>query len=982
MKVRMFPGRSAIGQPNGISRVIEKYYEHGPSVGIEFVEDDSFDVSISHAGITGPDCDVSILHGIYFTGDYPAINYEYRANKDIVDSVRAARVVTVPTSWVSEVLMRDTHIKPYVVPHGIDMNEWEHDFPHENYVLYNKNRDSEDVCNSVHLDELAKRFPETQFVSTYSRQNFSNIKITGVVPHAEMKQIVQRSGIYLSSTKETFGIGILEAMASGVPILGWNYGGNVDLVKHCVNGYLAIPGDYDDLAQGLVYCMANKEVLGANSIELARKWTWKNAVEKLKEALDRAYDLKYEKPEVSVVIPVYNYAGTLERAIDSVMNQTTKPRDIVIVNDGSTKDDPREVFNKILLKYIDSRVTLTYVSKVNGGVATARNYGANYVRGNFICFMDADDEMDTRFIETCVNALVRDPSLYVAYTGLVAVSPDGTRTVSQWPGQWDFDSQLKRKNQIPTCCVMRYSAYERVGGFRQRYAPDGAGAEDADFWTRLGALGMKAFKVTDDPLFIYHTGEGITSGNRDYREPDWLSWNGYLKTTQHPFASYATPNKMSHSVYQYDEPIISVIVPVGPGHAQYLYEALDSIEGQTFKKWEMIVVNDSGEDIDLSPWPFARYFNTPKPRSGPGVARNVGAKNSRGKFLVFLDADDWMTVDALESFLIQWSMSKSIIYSDYFGMATIQEKDLAQFGDRVVNYNAKKQRALLKHQADDYDCEKAQGQPSDPLYHWCIVTCLIPKAWHQEIGGFDEEMSSWEDVDYHWRMARAGKCYSKVNANLVYYRFDTGHRRELANPETNGQTAQKLLQYLSKKYEGIPKMTCRGCGGTPQMQRQNLISTGDYKVQNNSNIKDEDLVKIFYNHPNRGDHPVYGPLTGTSYGYHAGGDMFLVLIKDQELMPELFVKQSDATRIVTDVPAVEVEEVKAPELINAVDEDFDVSSVPGISPVVAKHLDDHGIKTKAEFLRLTYETIQEIPGIGASRAKAIVATIERMKKDE
>ncbi|GAG04471.1 unnamed protein product, partial [marine sediment metagenome] len=115
-----------------------------------------------------------------------------------------------------------------------------------------------------------------------------NIREIGLQPHDTMKRIVKSAGLYLSTTKETFGIGTLEAMASGVPILGFAFGGNLDLVKHGVNGYLARPGNFDDLAEGFDYCHKYRETLGKNGREMARQWRWEDACEKVMKVYELA----------------------------------------------------------------------------------------------------------------------------------------------------------------------------------------------------------------------------------------------------------------------------------------------------------------------------------------------------------------------------------------------------------------------------------------------------------------------------------------------------------------------------------------------------------------------------------------------------------------------------------------------------------------------------------------------------------------------
>ena len=263
MKILMKPHLSEMQSESGIKRVIEAYFQELPKLEVELVTPDcrEYDLLVCHAG-SGPDeADVSVLHGLYWTRDYQASDWEYQANAKIIKQLRYAKQITVPSPWVAETFQRDMRINPTVVPHGIYLKEWN---PGENgqYVLFNKNRTG-DVCSPDSVKELALRNPEINFLSTFAPEGSpNNVRTTGVVSHETMAQMIQNAGIYLSTTKETFGIGILEAMASAVPVLGYAQGGILDLVKHGVNGYLAKPGDYEDLNNGLYYCMKYRKSIG------------------------------------------------------------------------------------------------------------------------------------------------------------------------------------------------------------------------------------------------------------------------------------------------------------------------------------------------------------------------------------------------------------------------------------------------------------------------------------------------------------------------------------------------------------------------------------------------------------------------------------------------------------------------------------------------------------------------------------------------
>ena len=890
MRVLMTPNPLNLGNGvSGIHTLARKYAEHLPKYGIEFVDTDDFDLQVVHAGMTQHYSQevpiVSHLHGLYWTLDYPAYNWQHKANSDVIEAMRRATIVTVPSPWVAETFQRDMHLNPIVIPHGIDAEEWIHDEPNGGYVLWNKNRDS-DVCSPVPVRELAKRFTSQPFVSTFypgGEEVPQNVNITGLKDHPVMRKIIQQSSVYLSTTKETFCIGALEAMASGKPILCFNEGNITELVKHGVNGYIASCFNYDDLAQGLIYCLENQEVLGNNGREMARMWTWENAASQVASVYEDAAGVYGRPRNVTVVIPCYNKVDTLERAVDSAFNQEFPPDEVIIVDNNST-DNSIRVAEELKAKYEN----LSVINEVRQGVAHARNKGIYSSRTRYICCLDADDEIRPDFLRVCTEALNDDPTLGLSYTRLTAVHPDGRTIESAWPGEWNYDGFLKRQNQVPTCCVFRRDIALRLGGYRQRYAPTGAGAEDAEFWLRFGSSGYRGKRVGDNPSFKYHLG-GQVGSNPAYKEVDWLAWHPWVRDRIFPFASLATPsNGVSHEVPQYDKPEISVVIPVGPGHEEHLVNALDSLEAQTFRKWEAIVVLDNDPDYNIEllelAYPFVKWHRTPSMASGPGVARNIGAKYARGAYLLFLDCDDSLLFDALSVMYIEANdRSDTGIYSDYLAVSHVSEEELTrfQFHGRLISTDG--DMATVVYTTPDYDCGIAQQQPeilsNNQFYIWNLISTLHPRSWWKEIGGFDESMPSWEDWDYWLRLARKGKCFFRTTVPLVVYRFHTGSRRFIANPDESGdegrQLSGKLLEYLKSKRDGDEIMACGGCGGS---RRARPLAVPSYTPQATpegiQQMSADDIILVELQDGNIGDHLISAQ--GTSYNYRKHGDRFMM----------------------------------------------------------------------------------------------------------
>ena len=105
-------------------------------------------------------------------------------------------------------------------------------------------------------------------------------------------------------------------------------------------------------------------------------------------------------PLVSIIIPAYNCAPYIQECIQSVQNQSYSHIEIIVVNDGST-DDTDSLLEPLVQK--DQRIK--YIRKQNGGVSTARNCGMNVATGKLCCFVDADDQVGAKYIETLVSTM-------------------------------------------------------------------------------------------------------------------------------------------------------------------------------------------------------------------------------------------------------------------------------------------------------------------------------------------------------------------------------------------------------------------------------------------------------------------------------------------------------------------------------------------------------------------------------------------------
>lgn len=198
-------------------------------------------------------------------------------------------------------------------------------------------------------------------------------------------------------------------------------------------------------------------------------------------------------PKVSVVIPCYNQGQYLDEAVDSVLAQSYRDFEIVIVNDGSTD----EFTCRLLAGY--TRPQARVVATANQGLAAARNTGIGEALGEYILPLDADDRIGPDYLARAVGVLEENPE-----TGIVYCLGElfGART-----GRISAPAFSRRKmllsNLIFATAMFRKSDWDRVGGYNTNMRH---GCEDWDFWLSLVELGRKVHRIPE-VLFFYRIRE-------------------------------------------------------------------------------------------------------------------------------------------------------------------------------------------------------------------------------------------------------------------------------------------------------------------------------------------------------------------------------------------------------------------------------------------------------------------------------------------
>lgn len=204
---------------------------------------------------------------------------------------------------------------------------------------------------------------------------------------------------------------------------------------------------------------------------------------------------------VVVVIPYYNGSRWIERAVKSVAEQTVKPDEFIVVNDGS-KIEERAALTPLADKY-----GFRIIDKPNGGQGSARNTGVAASTSDYICFLDQDDFYLENHIEILTENLPeKDLRLGFVYADLHIADGDGglifTSSVKEHspsnPKKSLIDLLRSDMFVLPSASIITRKAFESVGGFDEQFM----GYEDDDLFLRIFRKGFTNYYV-DEPVTVW-----------------------------------------------------------------------------------------------------------------------------------------------------------------------------------------------------------------------------------------------------------------------------------------------------------------------------------------------------------------------------------------------------------------------------------------------------------------------------------------------
>jgi len=202
-----------------------------------------------------------------------------------------------------------------------------------------------------------------------------------------------------------------------------------------------------------------------------------------------------DSPKVSVIVPTYNRADRLERALNSIVSQTYQDFELIVVDDGST-DKTYQLMKSF------PKAQYFYIKK-NSGVSKARNVGLAFAKGELICFLDSDDLWKEKKIQIQSLWLENNKDSQICYTDEIWVR-NGVR-VNPMNRHRKYSGDIFRHCLglcivSPSSVMIRAKLFDEIGNFDESLPA----CEDYDLWLRIAS--KYAFHFIEEPLIIKYGG--------------------------------------------------------------------------------------------------------------------------------------------------------------------------------------------------------------------------------------------------------------------------------------------------------------------------------------------------------------------------------------------------------------------------------------------------------------------------------------------
>ena len=517
-------------------------------------------------------------------------------------------------------------------------------------------------------------------------------------------------------------------------------------------------------------------------------------------------------PLVTCIVPVYNSEAYIVQGIESLLDQTYRNLDIVLVDDHST-DSSWDICKAYASKH--ANVVAIQTETNSGGPLTGRLLGIRHAKGDWITFMDGDDYVKKDYIAHLVEAT--EAGKYdIAVTGYSKLTIDGKEIDFEWDNYTQSkDQRLKnfyqhfidgKFNTDPTDTVGQNLIRAKICNIAPlETLPANVYAEDTIMALHFLSQSTTGVNFVDHHDFIWREVAGSGSNGGFYRRAD--------RDAFYEFCVGIFSQSDIREIVGTDIGKVSIIVPVYNVET-YLSECINSVLSQTYKNIEVLLVDDASTDNSGHiAYEYAAQDDRIKVISKPlneglNMARATGFDASSGSYVMFVDSDDLIAVDCVD-FALKTNITRK---TDFVKFNVMTFKDSASLPRGLASVDEHPKQEIISGKRD-----LLKARLTNQTVGLSKVTVWGGLYKSEAVKHIDWKASNYRQYeDNFWTMqllehVGAGTYTSRVG---YFYRYDDSYSgvlsKALSGNSLNGEPVGYLefvekynleLQRFNKKYK-------------------------------------------------------------------------------------------------------------------------------------------------------------------------------------
>jgi len=553
-------------------------------------------------------------------------------------------------------------------------------------------------------------------------------------------------------------------------------------------------------------------------------------------------------PIITVVVPLYNLARKLTRAIESIIAQDFVQWECIIIDDGST-DGGGDLADLLALRDMRIRV----VHQENAGLSNALNAGFKQAHGREFMILSADDALSPYYMRK-THERMQKLGVDIVSTDMMVLE----KTVECIGGSVE---SLRQGNCHHYAALYKRWLYDKMGGYKAAMNPSW---EDYEWWVSCAEACAQWAHVVE-PLFMYYP-----SPNGRTVEAD-----GKDRLLQGKLAGYHP------KTFGTGKGLVAVVIPCYE-HEQYVREAVESVLAQTYPHKAAVVINDASPSWDKHCLKGVEcQVLHHKENRGLAAARNTGLSwvqnELQAEYWIALDADDTLHPEFIERTMGVMG-DRDWVYSD------------VQFiGDAWHTFDLQK-----------WDCMRIGSKHQNPCTFLAQMD-MYREIWRHRTYAYDESPRmrvGYEDMEFGLACVQQGWAGQRLPGHWFNYRFhNDGSMRTRANA-----VKAELVRYIANQHpwaytmEGL-RMACKSCGGAKNVK----IKGNQVEIDTLGVVPLGEPLKVTFGGDGTGKRTKIGA-SGRVYRFSSEARSFIIDSRDAFLFENV---QFTISRVTRQMPVVE-----------------------------------------------------------------------------